>query len=52
MAGLEFLSQPNKSGSGLPAEDTDFTREHSFELVATIEPGSTVEVRDLFRAGR
>lgn len=46
---MEFLSQPPKPGSGIPTEDIDFARERGFELTTAIEPGPTVEVRDLFR---
>jgi ribosomal protein S18 acetylase RimI-like enzyme len=49
MAALEFLSPPPKSGRGIPPEDVDFARERGFELADAIEPGPTVEVRDLFR---
>ncbi len=48
MTALEFLSPPPKSGRGIPAEDVDFARERGFELANAIEPGPTVEVRDLF----
>ncbi|MEE8353843.1 MAG: GNAT family N-acetyltransferase [Dehalococcoidales bacterium] len=49
MASMDFLPPPPKSGPGIPAEDVDFARERGFELADAIEPGPTVEVRDLFR---
>lgn len=49
MASMDFLPPQPKSGPGVPAEDMDFARERGFELSEAVEPGPTVEVRDLFR---
>ncbi len=49
MASMDFLPPPPKSGRGIPAEDIDFAKERGFELAEAIEPGPTVEVRNLFR---
>ncbi len=49
MASMDFLPPPPKSGPGIPAEDIDLAGERGFELAEAIEPGPTVEVRDLFR---